>query len=282
MLEREGVLDRVRVPAGADHPRAGEDAGAGVGLIPLPEAPVSVPVRAGARVAATEGRPDGRGRPGRAPPSVATASGASSPEPARRDRPSVADHRLLAADLADAEGSPRPGWSATAPVTRRRGGHGTSSVWLDAGVLSHDSEGTRALCEGSAQDRAGRAGWDPDGPAWAGPGKTWPSASRLPIMGRHDRGDAPRRDRQVVRILGILKTLLEGGRPSVCQLAARFKARRETIYRESRSRTCPRTSRGLIGGPLSWTAPSLPTMSGPCIDGCGPPGGRRVVVLRPG
>ncbi len=41
-----------------------------------------------------------------------------------------------------------------------------------------------------------------------------------------------RRDRQVVRILGILKVLAEGGRPTVYELAARFKARRETIYRD--------------------------------------------------
>jgi predicted DNA-binding transcriptional regulator YafY len=46
---------------------------------------------------------------------------------------------------------------------------------------------------------------------------------------------APRRDRQVVRILGILKTLMEGGRPTVYQLAARFKTRRETIYRDLRA-----------------------------------------------
>ena len=44
-----------------------------------------------------------------------------------------------------------------------------------------------------------------------------------------------RRDRQVVRILGILKTLLEGGRPTVYELAARFKTRRETIYRDLRA-----------------------------------------------
>jgi len=47
--------------------------------------------------------------------------------------------------------------------------------------------------------------------------------------------EARRRDRQVVRILGILKTLAEGGRPSVYQLAARFKTRRETIYRDLRA-----------------------------------------------
>jgi predicted DNA-binding transcriptional regulator YafY len=44
-----------------------------------------------------------------------------------------------------------------------------------------------------------------------------------------------RRDRQVVRLLAILKTLLEGGRPTVYQLAARFGVRRETIYRDLRA-----------------------------------------------
>ena len=48
------------------------------------------------------------------------------------------------------------------------------------------------------------------------------------------RGLAPRRDRQVVRVLGILRLLLDGGRPSVRDLAARFKTRRETIYRDLR------------------------------------------------
>lgn len=43
---------------------------------------------------------------------------------------------------------------------------------------------------------------------------------------------SPRRDRQVVRVLGLLKTLTEGGHPTVHQLAARFKTRRETIYRD--------------------------------------------------
>jgi predicted DNA-binding transcriptional regulator YafY len=46
---------------------------------------------------------------------------------------------------------------------------------------------------------------------------------------------AARRDRQVVRLLGLLKTLAEGGRPSVHQLATRFKTRRETIYRDLRA-----------------------------------------------
>src|ERR1700756_2152611 len=41
-----------------------------------------------------------------------------------------------------------------------------------------------------------------------------------------------RRDRQVIRVLGLLKTLSEGGRPTAHQRAARFKTRRETIYRD--------------------------------------------------
>lgn len=44
-----------------------------------------------------------------------------------------------------------------------------------------------------------------------------------------------RRSRQVVRIIGLVKLLAEGGRPSVYQLAARFKTRRETIYRDLRT-----------------------------------------------
>jgi proteasome accessory factor B len=45
---------------------------------------------------------------------------------------------------------------------------------------------------------------------------------------------APRRSRQIVRVLGILKVLLEGSSPSVRDLATRFKTRRETIYRDLR------------------------------------------------
>jgi len=36
----------------------------------------------------------------------------------------------------------------------------------------------------------------------------------------------------VVRVLGILKLLAEGSRPTVYELAARFGTRRETIYRD--------------------------------------------------
>ena len=39
----------------------------------------------------------------------------------------------------------------------------------------------------------------------------------------------------MVRILGILGALLEGGQPSITQLAARFGTRRETIYRDIRA-----------------------------------------------
>jgi predicted DNA-binding transcriptional regulator YafY len=46
--------------------------------------------------------------------------------------------------------------------------------------------------------------------------------------------EARRRERQIVRVLGLLGSLLEGGRPSVRELAARFKTRRETIYRDLR------------------------------------------------
>ncbi len=41
-----------------------------------------------------------------------------------------------------------------------------------------------------------------------------------------------RRDRQVIRVLGLLQALAEGGHPTIYQLAARFKTRRETIYRD--------------------------------------------------
>jgi predicted DNA-binding transcriptional regulator YafY len=46
---------------------------------------------------------------------------------------------------------------------------------------------------------------------------------------------AARRDRQVVRLLTLLRILKEGGRSSVYELAARFHTRRETIYRDLRA-----------------------------------------------
>src|SRR6266498_656539 len=47
--------------------------------------------------------------------------------------------------------------------------------------------------------------------------------------------NSKRRDRQVVRILGILGALLDGARPSVHDLARKFGTRRETIYRDLRA-----------------------------------------------
>lgn len=47
--------------------------------------------------------------------------------------------------------------------------------------------------------------------------------------------ESKRRDRQVVRILGILGALFEGGQPTIRGLASRFGTRRETIYRDIRA-----------------------------------------------
>ena len=58
-----------------------------------------------------------------------------------------------------------------------------------------------------------------------------------------------RRDRQVIRVLGLLKTLSEGGHPTVHQLAARFKTRRETIYRDIHTLEA-------IGYPIVGTSPA--------------------------
>ena len=44
-----------------------------------------------------------------------------------------------------------------------------------------------------------------------------------------------RRDRQVIRLLGLLKALQQGEHPHVAQLAGRFHVRRETIYRDIRA-----------------------------------------------
>lgn len=49
------------------------------------------------------------------------------------------------------------------------------------------------------------------------------------------QSSASRRDRQIVRILGILDLMLQGGQFSVHQLAAKFGTRRETIYRDLRA-----------------------------------------------
>lgn len=48
-------------------------------------------------------------------------------------------------------------------------------------------------------------------------------------------GEGRRRDRQAVRLLSIFLLLLQGARLTVQELAARFKTRRETIYRDLRA-----------------------------------------------
>ena len=55
------------------------------------------------------------------------------------------------------------------------------------------------------------------------------------IVSRSQAHGPHRRDRQIVRVLAILRLLLDGGRPSVHDLAVRFKTRRETIYRDLRT-----------------------------------------------
>lgn len=47
-------------------------------------------------------------------------------------------------------------------------------------------------------------------------------------------GKLARRERQIVRVLTLLRLLREGGRPTIHDLAARFQTTRETIYRDLR------------------------------------------------
>src|SRR3982751_2990742 len=49
-----------------------------------------------------------------------------------------------------------------------------------------------------------------------------------------NRKDGTRRDRQIVRILALLRRLTQGRNPTVHELAAEFRTRRETIYRDLR------------------------------------------------
>lgn len=61
------------------------------------------------------------------------------------------------------------------------------------------------------------------------PSKSEPHGSGTkPVLG------ASRRERQIVRILAILRVLGQGQRPTVHKLAAEFRTRRETIYRDLR------------------------------------------------
>src|SRR6185437_15821415 len=58
-----------------------------------------------------------------------------------------------------------------------------------------------------------------------------PSPERSRFRGRLDPG---RRERQIVRVLSILRALGGGRKPTVYELAAEFRTRRETIYRDLR------------------------------------------------
>jgi predicted DNA-binding transcriptional regulator YafY len=61
------------------------------------------------------------------------------------------------------------------------------------------------------------------------PSKTEPQDSKMgPRLG------TSRRERQIVRILALLRVLGQGRRPTVHELAAEFRTRRETIYRDLR------------------------------------------------
>lgn len=60
------------------------------------------------------------------------------------------------------------------------------------------------------------------------------AADRPRARGRRATAHA-RRDRQVVRLISILTLLLQDARLTVYQLAARFRTRRETIYRDLRA-----------------------------------------------
>ena len=50
-----------------------------------------------------------------------------------------------------------------------------------------------------------------------------------------EENSSSRRKRQMVRILALARLLMEGASPTIYQLAARFKTRRETIYRDLRT-----------------------------------------------
>ncbi len=61
------------------------------------------------------------------------------------------------------------------------------------------------------------------------PSKPEPQGSKT-----RPRLDSSRRERQIVRILALLRVLGQGRRPTVHELAAEFRTRRETIYRDLR------------------------------------------------
>src|SRR3954470_9242067 len=52
--------------------------------------------------------------------------------------------------------------------------------------------------------------------------------------GPNRKDDGTRRERQIVRILALLRLLAQGHSPTVHELAKEFRTRRETIYRDLR------------------------------------------------
>ena len=64
--------------------------------------------------------------------------------------------------------------------------------------------------------------------------RTDPSKRKLRSSKSTSRFDPSRRERQIVRILALLRVLAKGRTPTVHELAAHFKTRRETIYRDLR------------------------------------------------
>jgi predicted DNA-binding transcriptional regulator YafY len=64
--------------------------------------------------------------------------------------------------------------------------------------------------------------------------RTRPSEPESRATKSKSRLDPRRRERQIVRILALLRVLAQGGTPTVHHLAAEFRTRRETIYRDLR------------------------------------------------
>src|SRR3954471_22098610 len=64
------------------------------------------------------------------------------------------------------------------------------------------------------------------------PMRTRPDIARSQVFKKKPGTSNSRRDKQIVRILALLRMLAQGGSPTVHELAAEFHTRRETIYRD--------------------------------------------------
>src|ERR1700751_1653520 len=64
--------------------------------------------------------------------------------------------------------------------------------------------------------------------------RTRPSKSESADSKTKPRLSPTRHERQIVRVLALLRGLGQGRRPTVHELAAEFRTRRETIYRDLR------------------------------------------------